>query len=255
MKNWGVVLSFIGIVLILIVGCLEREKFERVAPINVTTVSTPNDTSSGIDSVPPEGSYAYSTVAPTLTYPYREDAKKYVADLKKVPQDEVKIIDFHNIGAANMIPYRAYHSRGYVAVSMIITNYTSLVLAYKNHSNVIIIGNYTASTNEEKELFDLLTNITFDHPPFYGNLIPTNITIINSSYTINKNDVYKIGYKFDSPHITMIYGNYTWYQIENPYAVFEFVTRFNDYHGYWPESYGWIDAKKKQIWIKTTFIV
>ncbi len=182
---------------------------------------------------------ATPTVTPKLTYPDREEVKKYVADLKKVPQDEVKIIDFQNIGAANMIPTRAYHSGGYVAVSVIITNYTSLVMAYKNYNDVINIGDHTASTDEEKKIFDLLMNITYDHNgPFDGNLIPTNITIINSSYTMNKNEKYQINSTYNLPTMA------------NPYASFKFVTKFNGFHGYWPESYGWLDAKTKQIWIQ-----
>ena len=227
MNNRGVVLSYIAIVLILAAGCVGKERIEKVEPVNDTTISP----------------------AVTFAYPNQDEVKKYVADLKKMPQDEVEIIDFQNIGAANMMPTQAYHSGGYVAVSVIVANYTSLVMAYKNHSDVINIGNYTASTNEERKLFDLLMNITYDgYGPFNGNLIPINITIVNSSYTINKNETYKLNYTYELNYIYEL--NYTWSPIENPYASFKFVTSFNDFHGYWPGSYGWIDAKTKQIWIQ-----
>ncbi len=233
MNNRGLVYSYVAIVLILITGCVDMEKFEEVAPVNVTTVSATT-------------TVAIPVVTPAITYPNTQEVKKYVADLKKVPQDEVKIIDFQNIRDANMVVTRAYHSGGYVAVSVIIANYTSLVMAYKNHSDVINIGNYTASTDEEKKLFDLLTNISYEsYGPFDGNLIPINITIIDSSYIINKNETYKLNFTLSSE----FYSNSSWSPIENPYASFKFVTRFNGFHGYWPESYGWFDAKTKRIWI------
>jgi hypothetical protein len=226
MNNEGVVLSFIAILLILAAGCVEKEKIEKAAPVNVTTVST--DTP---DATP--------ALIPKITYPTQEEVKKYLADLKKVPQDEVKIIDFQNIGTQISPPSRFYNnSGGYVAVIVIISNYSSLVMAYHNHSDVISIGNYTASTNEEKKLFDLLRNITYYRNGVdNGNLIPTNITIINSSYTINKNEKYQITYTYDLP------------PMENPYASFKFVVYFIGNHGIWAESYGWIDVKTKHIWI------
>lgn len=208
-------------------GLEPKGYFKAENDAEVTTVSTTTPS-------------ATAAVTPEITYPSQEEVTKYLADLKNAPQDEVKMIDFQNINVgANELPNRAYHRGGYVAVSVIISNYTSLVMAYKNHNDIISIGNYTASTIEEKRLYNLLRNITYYRNGYYiGNLIPTNITIINPSYTINKNGVYQVNYTYDLPPMT------------NPYASFEFVVYFIGNHGFWVQSYGWIDAKKKQIWIR-----
>lgn|GEM_PF-2623058 len=117
------------------------------------------------------------------------------------------------------------------------------MIAYKDSNNVFIVEDYTAITINEKNLFDMLLNTTLNYPPFGSKLIPFNITIINTSYIINKNDVYNLNNTWNS------YEKPNRSPIEKPYATFEFVTEFNDFHGYWPGSFGWVDAEKKQILI------
>ena len=174
-----------------------------------------------------------------LTYPTRGEVISYVAKMKKVPLNEVEIIEFQNIGfGPSWEPAKIFQEGGYVAVSLLVSNYSAVVMAYKDCNNVFIIGNYTASTIEEKNLFDLLMNITFPPPNtvFYGKLIPTNITILNSSYLVSRIDIYQVEYgigKFE----------------DSPYATFEFVSKFNNFHGYWPSSNGMVDVKTKRILI------
>jgi len=174
-----------------------------------------------------------------VTYPTRDEVISYVAKINKVPLNEVEIIEFQTIGfGAGFEPVKTIQEGGYVAVSVLVSNYSAVVMAYKDYNNVFIIGNYTASTIEEKNLFDLLKNSTFpSNSVFYGKLIPTNITILNSSYLVSRNDTFQVEYGIDKFE-------------DSPYATFEFVSNFNHYHGYWPSSNGLVDVKIKRILIR-----
>jgi hypothetical protein len=215
-------------------GCVEKETIISIETptITMSPASTPEQTTE-------------STITPaTITYPNPEEVIKYVADKKHISSNEVKIVDFTRISrGSSMSPPNRYQVGGYAAVRLIAANYTSLVIAYKNSSNVFIVGDYTAITINEKNLFEMLLNTTLDFSPYGGKLIPFNITIINTSYIINKNEVYNLNNTWD------FYEKPNRSPIEKPYATFEFVTDFNDFHGYWPGSFGWVDAEKKQIWI------
>lgn len=218
---------------LLFTGCVEKENQLK---------TTPPPAASSISTIPSPTATSISTPTATdqiVTYPSREEVIKYVANIKKVPPNEVELIEFKNIQGAYMIFPQTYHEGGYVAVSLLVSNYTAIVMAYKDDSNVFTKGNYTASTIEEKKLFDLLINVTFRKNgtgPFFGRLIPVNINITNSSCILNKSEIYSV--------------NYTCASIESSYATFEFISRFNGFHGYWPNSNGWVDVKTKQIWIE-----
>ena len=212
---------------LLVTGCVEKENQLETTPSPAAIpISTPTATEQ------------------IVTYPSREEVIKYVANIKKVSPNEVELIDFQNIHEAYMIFPQTYNEGGYVAVSLLVSNYTAIVMAYKDDDAVVIEGDYTASTIEEKKLFVLLTNVTFPDSgskAFFGRLVPINITVTNSSGILNKSEIYLV--------------NYTVASIESPYATFEFISRFNSFHGYWPDSNGWVDVKTKQIWIKDQPVV
>lgn len=205
-------------------GCVEESKYEEGA-------RTPTE-SKNLEILDPPSDKI-------ITYPTRDEVISYVAKMKEAPLNEVEIIEFQTIGfGAGFEPVKTIQEGGYVAVSLLVSNYSAVVMAYKDYNNVFIIGNYTASTIEEKNLFDLLKNITFPPPNtvFYGKLIPINITILNSSYVVSRNDTYQVEYVIDKFE-------------DSPYATFEFATKFNSYHGYWPSSNGMVDVKTKRILI------
>lgn len=232
------VVNYLTIIMIVyavfFVGCVEKET-------NIS-IETPTITMSPT-STPEQITEATTTPTP-INYPNREEVIKYIADMKKVSLAEVKIIDFKNIPRPYGFPLMyQYQTGGYVAVSMIVANYTAIVMAYKNSTDVVILEDYTASTLKEKNLFDVLTNISFGKNwpgPFFGKLIPFNITIINPSYVFNKNDLYGLN--------STGYGRLV--NENSSYATFKFVSEFNDFHEYWPGSMGWVDVKTKSIWIQ-----
>lgn len=206
-------------------GCVEEPKYEESA-------GTPTG-SENLEILDPH-------IDEIATYPTRDEVISYVAKMQEVPLNEVEIIEFQTIGfGAGFEPVKTIQESGYVAVSLLVSNYSAVVMAYKDYNNVFIIEDYTASTIEEKNLFDLLKNITFPPPNtvFYGMLIPTNITILNSSHLVSRNDTYQVEYGIDKFE-------------DSPYAIFEFATRFNSYHGYWPSSNGMVDVKTKRILIR-----
>jgi len=225
-KNIIGLIAVVAIVTVAIFsGCVEEPKYEEGA-------GTPTE-SKNLEILDHQ-------IDQNVTYPTRDEVITYVAKMKKVPLNKVEIIDFQIIGCgAGFEPVKTIQEGGYVAVSLFVSNYSAVVMAYKDYNNVFIIGNYTASTIEEKNLFDLLINITFpsQNTVFYGKLFPTNITILNSSSEISRNDAYQVEYFVDKFE-------------DSPYATFEFVSRFNSYHGYWPSSNGMVDVKKKCILIR-----
>lgn len=222
------ILGLIAVVAIVAVaifsGCVEEPKYEEGA-------GTPTE-SKNLEILDHQ-------IDQNVTYPTRDEVITYVAKMKKVPLNEVEIIEFQTIGfGAGFEPVKTIQEGGYVAVSLLVSNYSAVVMAYKDYNNVSIIGNYTPSTIEEKNLFDLLKNITFpSNTVFNGKLIPTNITILNSSSEISRNDAYQVEYFYDKFE-------------DSPDATFEFVSKFNSYHGYWPSSNGMVDVKTKRILIR-----
>lgn len=186
----------IGLPLVFTIGCLET-KPDRMTPQPLPSV-TPSTTAE--------------------FFPNKTHVVNYIADQKQVNIGEVHVLNFAKIEKVDSIyaTEKPYSNGGYVAVRMLVKNYTVLIMEYKDPDHIFIEANYSAISENEKRVFDEL--IRYKLNSFYfgsGPLTPTKITFLNATH-----------------------------------AEFKFVSDWNEFHKYWIESYGTIDKVNNSIWIK-----
>jgi hypothetical protein len=188
----------IGLPLVFTLGCLEAK------PDHITPSITPSATPEIITS--PE------------IFPNKADVENYIINQKLANFSEVHVLNFAKIEKVDSIytTEKPYSSGGYVAVRMLVKNYTVLIMEYKDPDHLFIEANYSATSESEKRVFNELINYKLNN--FYfgsGPLTPTKITFLNATY-----------------------------------AEFKFISDWNEFHKYWIESYGTIDTVNNSIWIK-----
>jgi len=159
----------LGCSLIFTLGCLEP-KLDNTSPQPTASPLKPSTIGESIRS--------------SEVFPNEKQVIDYIINQKSIQANDIQLLNFAKIEKINSIytTEKPYFTGDYVAVRMLIKNYTVITMEYKDSDHLFVEENYSAVSEKEKEVFDMLIKYKLDS--FYfgnGQLTPTRITFHNAT--------------------------------------------------------------------------